>query len=271
MTRTIGLAALTVLDAGPAGQIAAAAAAGFDAVGLRLNPLLATDPVVIGDAVAERAVRDGLRTTGLGVLDVGVVTLTESLDVAAPAPLMAFSAEIGARFLTCPVADEDRGRREATFAALCEAAARFSLTPLIEFNPYSACRTLGDAVGLVDGAGHANAGLCVDAFHLSRSGGHPDDLRRVPAERLRLLHFCDAGPLPAGPTSVEAIRAESRGGRLLPGEGSLWLAELLSALPADVPVSVEAPSVNLARLPVEERAAKALAATRRVLAAWERG
>ena len=41
----VSLAALTILDAGPAGQIRAAHAAGFAAVGLRLHPLLASKPV----------------------------------------------------------------------------------------------------------------------------------------------------------------------------------------------------------------------------------
>lgn len=265
-THELALAALTVLDAGPARQITAAAA-GFDSVGLRLKPLLPSDAVTIGDPQAERLVRLRLAETGLKALEIGVVTIDEGLRAADLEALMAFSESIGARFLVCPVADPDPVRRAEALAELCAAAEAFRLVPLIEFNPYSACTSLAAALDTVARAGHANVGLVIDAFHLSRSGGHPDDLATVPPVHLRLVHLCDAPPLPPGTRSVAEIRAESRGARLLPGEGSLWLGELLGALPDDIPISVEAPSASLSGLTPEARAAKAYAATERFLAA----
>ena len=64
----------------------------------------------------------------------------------------------------------------------------------------------------------------------------------------------------------EELRRESRTARLLPGEGELPLDALLDALPPDVAISVEAPSARDAHLPAAERARRALAATRAVLA-----
>lgn len=263
----LGLAALTILDAGPARQITAAAGAGFDCVGLRLKPLLATDAVTIGDQEAEGLVRLRLAETGLKVLEIGVVTIEAGLQVADLEALMAFSQSIGARFLVCPVADPEEARRADALAALGAAAERFGLVPLVEFNPYSACTSLAAARDMVVRAGHANFGLVIDAFHLSRSGGHPDDLAAVPPALLKLLHFCDATPLPAGPRSEAEIRAESRASRLLPGEGSLWLGDLLAALPDGIPISVEAPSASLAGLSPEESADRAYASTRQFLEA----
>ena len=257
----LSLAALTILDAGPAGQIQAAAAAGWKSVGLRLNPLLPTDARIVGDAAREDEVAALLRETGLALLEVGVFPITEAMDVAALAPLLAFSAKLGARFLVCPIEDADVDRRTATFARLCDAASTHGLAALAEFNPYSACRDLAGAVGLVESVKRSNAGLVIDALHLSRSGGHPRDLASVDPALLRLVHFCDATEFTPGAKSIDELRRESRTARLLPGEGTLWLRELLDALPKNTPISLEAPSAAYASLSATERARIALMKT----------
>ncbi|HEX2725858.1 MAG TPA: sugar phosphate isomerase/epimerase [Beijerinckiaceae bacterium] len=262
---TISLAALTILDAGPAGQIRAAAEAGFDAVGLRLNPLLPSDPAVVGRPAAEAEIRDLLSGTGLGVLEIGVFPIRADMDVARLEPVMDFSATIGAKYIVCPVEDGEETRRAETFSRVCELARAAGLAALVEFNPYSACPNLAGALDLVASARQPNGGLCIDAFHLSRSGGHPDDLRGLEPSLLPIVHFCDARPLPAAQRSVDEVRRESRTARLLPGDGVLPLSELLRALPEDVAISVEAPTAANVHLPPAERARLALTATRRVL------
>jgi sugar phosphate isomerase/epimerase len=263
----ISLAALTVLDAGPVGQIRAAAAAGFDAVGLRLNPLVPSDATIVGNRRAEAEVIRQLSGTGLSVLEIGVFPLRPDTDPDRLEPIISFSASIGAKYLVCPVEDAEEGRRVQTFVQICELAKRFGVTALIEFNPYSACCDLETALKLISSAGQANGALCVDALHLSRSGGHPRDLRDVQPSLLPIVHFCDASPPPVDRLSTDLLRAESRTARLLPGEGALWLTELLGALPEDVAISIEAPSARNAHLSAEERARLALGATRRVLMA----
>ena len=76
----LSLAALTIRDAGPAGQIRAAATAGFELVGLRLMPLLDSDARVAGDAVGEREIAALLHSTGLGVLEIGVFPIKPAMD-----------------------------------------------------------------------------------------------------------------------------------------------------------------------------------------------
>ena len=105
------LAALTILEAGPAGQIRAAAAAGFSSVGLRLQPLLPTDAVVVGEPAREAEVEARLAETGVRVLEVGVFSIRADLDVRHYAPVVTFSARIDARHLVCPVEDPEPGRR----------------------------------------------------------------------------------------------------------------------------------------------------------------
>lgn len=265
MTTIISLAALTILDAGPVGQIRAAATAGFTYVGLRLMPLLATDAHIAGDAVAEKDLEDALAERGTRVLEIGVFPVKPEMDWPRIEAVVRLSRLIGARHLVCPIEDADLARRTSTFARLCDLAAASRMTALVEFNPYSACTNLAAAVETVETVNHPAAGLVIDTLHLSRSGGHPRDLAAVPPRLLQLLHFCDAPPPPSGTRTMAELRAESRTARLLPGEGSLWLDELLDAMPPGTPVSVEAPSAQLAGMPADERARRALAATTAVL------
>ena len=254
------LAALTILEAGPAGQIRAAAAAGFSSVGLRLQPLLATDAVVVGEPAREAEVEALLAKTGVRVLEVGVFSIRADLDARQYAPVVMFSAKIGARHLVCPVEDPEPGRRVRTYRALCDQASPHDMAALIEFNPYSRCRTLADAVEIVEAADRPNVGLVIDAMHLSRSGGNPADLASVDPSLLRLVQLCDAPP-PQMNRSEAELRAESRSARLLPGQGALWLDALLDALPSDVGISIEAPSAAMAHLSVSSRARRAYEAT----------
>ena len=79
------------------------------------------------------------------------------------------------------------------------------------------------------------------------------------------MQFCDV-PERIPPT-MDAILAEARSERLFPGEGELDLVGLLRMLPRDIPLSVEVPTHALARtVDADERARRAMAATRRVLA-----
>jgi len=73
----------------------------------------------------------------------------------------------------------------------------------------------------------------------------------------RYAQICDAGPDMPGPGDTPALIREARTGRLLPGEGVLPLAELIAALPATVPLAIEAPNRATADLPAVERAKRA--------------
>lgn len=271
MTRPpLSLAALTILDAGPAGQIGAAAAAGFRSVGLRLMPLLPSDTHVVGHPAAEAEVERLLAETGLAVLEIGVFPIKSYMDWPLIEAIVAYCERIGAQHLVCPVEDDDPRRRLATYRRLCDIAGDHGLTALVEFNPYSACRNLAGALDIVAAVHRPNAALVIDALHLSRSGGSPDDLAGIDAGLLRLVHLCDAPPPPPLPPGhdrpVEELRAESRTARLLPGEGALWLDRLIDVMPPNAGISIEAPSARHAHLSATERARRALMATEALLA-----
>ena len=261
----ISLAALTILDAGPVRQVRAAAAAGFDAVGLRLMPLLETDIDIFASPNGPAELQNALKQTGLSVTEIGVFPIRADMDVEACAPVLSLSHKIGARFITCPVEDADRTRAIATFSRLCDLAESCGLDALIEFNPYSACRNLGEALAIVEESGRENARLLIDVLHLSRSGGKPSDLLTIEPGLIALIHLCDAPLPPARTAGIEELRRESRTARMYPGEGALWLDEMLDIIPANVPLSVEAPSAAHAGLSVDERALAAFEATRMLL------
>ena len=157
------------------------------------------------------------------VLEIGVFPLKAETKAQDFEPVVAFSAKIGARYLVCPIEDDDKARRVATFAGVCDLAARYGMEALVEFNPYSGCRSLGEAAELAREAGRPNGKLLIDVLHLSRSGGSPEDARKLDPALVPLVHFCDAPPRPTDDRSVDELRRESRTARLLPGEGSLWL------------------------------------------------
>jgi sugar phosphate isomerase/epimerase len=261
----ISLAALTILDAGPVGQVYAAQEGGFTSVGLRLQPLLASDEAIVGDAGKEAALLKALHETSMKVLEIGVFPLKASTKPEDFAAVVAFSAKIGALYLVCPIEDDDSARRVKTFGGVCDLAAQFGMEALVEFNPYSGCRSLGEAAALAHEAARPNGKLLIDVLHLSRSGGSPEDARRLDPALVPLIHFCDAPPRPTDNRSFDELRKESRTARLLPGEGSLWLTELLQSLSPDVAISVEAPSARHAHLPAGERARLAYDATMQML------
>jgi sugar phosphate isomerase/epimerase len=116
------------------------------------------------------------------------------------------------------------------------------------------------------GTARRNAGVLIDAFHFSRSRSRLEDVAAIPPSRLRYLQLCDVPEVI--PETLGAILVEARAERLFPGEGQLDLMGLLRALPRDIPLSLEVPTLTLAKtVGATERARRALAATKRVLAA----
>ena len=112
----ISLAALTILDAGPIGQVRAAARAGWRSVGLRLQPLLETDTAIVGHPERERDLRQALSESDIRVLEIGVFPFKPEFQTRRVLATLDFSAQIGASFLVAPIEDRDEVRRADHFA-----------------------------------------------------------------------------------------------------------------------------------------------------------
>jgi sugar phosphate isomerase/epimerase len=260
----LSLAHFTVIEANPLELIDCAAVAGFDAVGMRIVAPPGAAPImpVIGDFALQRAITAKLSASGIILLDVEAIWLTPETKVDSFAAVLDTAAALGARHLIASGNDSDKTRMADHLAQLCEEACRRGLRVMLEFLPYTQIRTLAEAHELLCLIGPADAGLLVDALHLSRSGGSPADIAAYDPTLFSLIHLCDALSQPPLP---EEFRAEARGGRLLPGDGGLWLEAFLLAFSAETAVAVEAPSVQLARMSPGLRAKAAAAAGRALL------
>ena len=266
MTRSISLAALTVLELTPPEMVTCAAEAGFSHVGIRLLPATETEPQydIVGDTAMLREVERSLAETGIRVLDVEIFRIQPGIRVADYEAAIATAARLGASELLVAGNDPVEARLIDTFAAFCDLAGRYGLGAGLEFMPWTDAKDLSQAARIVAATGRDNAGVLIDPFHLSRSRSRVEDIALIPPSRLRFMQFCD---VPAAiPQTMDAILAEARSERLFPGDGGIDLPALLRAVPRDIPLSIEVPTHTLARtVGATERARRALAATRRVL------
>ena len=108
--------------------------------------------------------------------------------------------------------------------------------------------------------------MLVDALHFDRSGSLIGDIAAIPVGRFHYWQLCD-GPAERPATTEEMMRA-ARTERMFPGEGGIDLVSLAQAMPEDITVSIEVPTVELAKtMDAQTRAQRALDAARRVIAA----
>lgn len=261
----LSLAFLTLPGVPVPEVIRAAGAAGFTGVGLRLLPATPQEPAypLLDDAGALREARAALDETGVRVVDVEIVRLKPETDVAAFTPFLERAAALGARHVLVAGDDPDHGRLTETFGAFCALAAPFGLTGDLEFMPWTKVPDLATARGIVEAAGAPNGGVLVDAIHFDRSTTTLAEIRALPHSRVNYFQLCD-GPGQYDP-SPEGLAALARTARLFPGEGAIDLAGLIAALPRDVPVSVEVPSLWSHGRSPDEIAARAFASVRGVL------
>jgi sugar phosphate isomerase/epimerase len=264
MPRLLSLAHLTVLDADPLALIDAAAAGGFDAVGLRIVPPFVTETIVpvVGDSDLQRRIKQRLRGAGVTLLDIEAIWLKPDSNIEEIKPALETGAELGAKYVLTIAFDDDTARLTDNFGKLCAAAHGCGLRTMLEFIPYSVLGTLAKAHDFLVAAAPVNAGLLIDALHLSRSGGDPADIAAYDPTLFSYIHLCDA---PKARPAPERNRDEARRNRLYPGDGELWLDAFLDAFPPNTPVAVEAPTAAFAHLPAAERARLAGEATRRLL------
>ncbi|ROL67216.1 xylose isomerase [Pseudomonas chlororaphis] len=266
--RIFSLASLTVLELSPPDMVEVAARAGYSHVGLRLVPATAEEHhfPLVADAELRRQTMARLRDTGVRVLDVEILRLKPETRVADFEAILAVGAEFGASELLVAGNDADEARMTDHFAALCDLAAGYGLHPHLEFMPWTDAPNLERALRVVKHAGRDNGCVLVDAFHFDRSASSLEDLARVDPARLRYAQLCDvAGPRPA---DMQEILRQARNERRFPGDGDCDLAGLLHCLPADLPLSLEIPTVQLLQQGVSalQRAQTALDKTRALLA-----
>jgi sugar phosphate isomerase/epimerase len=153
-------------------------------------------------------------------------------------------------------------------ARVAARAAGYGLTVILEFIPGTAVPDLDAAVDIVTRSGAARAGILLDTWHLHRSGGSPAMLTGGAVHAVAGLQLADRRRAQDDEPYVPMT------GRLLPGEGELPLAEVVTAVRRarpDLPVGIEIFSEALFALPAREAAARAAASLRRTVASVDPG
>jgi len=143
-------------------------------------------------------------------------------------------------------------------------AAELGLRLSLEFFPDSGLPDIRVAQSVVEACGEANVGLLLDVFHLDRSDGTVEDVRRLPPGAIAGIQLSDR-TRPAPGTGHVPL-----GGRSLPGEGELPLSALVEAAlenSPDATVDIEVLNDGLRNVPPDDAAAQLAAAAR----AWRAG
>jgi sugar phosphate isomerase/epimerase len=256
------LAPLTVGRPEPLDFVRAAAAGGFDEIGIALGRSGELFPVV-GNPTLMRELKATIDGLGLGLTAFeGSVSLTPEWRVEDTAAVLETGAALGASLVMLSSRDSDWSRNVDNLSRFAELAASFKLRAGFEFLPSLAVRSVAETKALIEATGRADVGMVVDALHLSRSGGTPAEVAALDASLITWVQLCDAR---AEVPPYEALWTEAIEDRLYPGEGALWLFELLDALPADMHIQLEAPCAANAHLSPAEQARLAAAATRTFL------
>jgi len=240
MSRLYSLAYLTSHRCTPVEAIRIAAQTGYQSVGLRLWPNAPGAPQqhLLGQPAALRETRAALDDTGISVFDLEIIRLDDSFDPHRWDGLFGIGAVLQAKAVLVAADDPDETRLCDNYARLCEVMQPYGLTADLEFMPWTAVKNVREALHIIERAGNpANAGILVDALHVGRSTTTPDDIRAIPRHLLHYAQICDAQ---AGLNfTTEQMIHTARCERLMPGEGTIDLEGLFSALPVDLPVSVE--------------------------------
>jgi sugar phosphate isomerase/epimerase len=262
--QSLTLAHLSV-GAPPADTIDAAGKAGFGAVGIRICARRPGEPFatpVLGVPGQAAALRRRAHEQGVRLSNVSAYQFYPEVEVAQMLPVIDALAELEVPIVVANGFDTDLARFADRFASYCEQAQKVGARVALEFLPYSAVRTLGAALQLVQASGAANAGLLLDALHLQRAGSAPASLRALPPERVVFAQLCDAPAQPAA-SDDESLLNEARHARLPPGTGDLPLHDFLDALPPQCEIEYEVARADQRdRSPLEKAQAAAADALR---------
>ncbi|UKA49170.1 sugar phosphate isomerase/epimerase [Arthrobacter sp. FW305-123] len=242
--RRLGIAQLSLVGTAPPDLVTIAAQAGFDFIGARVRPVTTTErpyDLQPGSPMLKETL-ERMADTGITVEDIEFLLLDgtglqNGQDQREAWLLMMEAGQaLGASTLTVACADPDLDRFGDHLAQMTQDGQAYGINPTLEPIAYQSVRSIPQSVTLAQRAG---CKVVVDALHFNRFGGTADELETA-AHLVPLIQLCD-GPAVA-PGSREALITESRSERGVPGAGDFNLEALLSAFPAETPVSIETPS-----------------------------
>jgi sugar phosphate isomerase/epimerase len=264
MGRQLVLAAQTLATTQDfATRVAASAAAGFTAIGLRPEDYRRARAAGHSDAELARMLDDA----GVEVAELSVLRGFSGAEasVREEAVLMQMADAFGGTYMMAiDEVTESVERTAEHFAALCDRVAGRGLQVALEFLPWTTIPDAATAWEIVRLADRPNGGIIVDSWHHFRGARDEAQLLAIPPERMVALQIDDADAEPVGTLLEDTLH-----NRRVPGEGTFPLVDFVDLLErhgADAPFSIEILSDELHALPAEEAAQRAMDATRRMLA-----
>ena len=228
----ISFASGIVPECGPLETIRAAAAGGFDATGLWIEPENWT-------AGLTRDAKAALGDTGLQLLDIEVIWIKPDSDMAAHKTCIDIGAALGAKNVLCVSSDPDMGATATRLTELCTHAEGSGMRVALEFGIFTEVKNLRDAMAVLDAVSHPLRALLIDPIHVDRSGSSIAEITAIPETLLPYAQFCDAPARRPNPDDFDAIIVDAIDLRMQCGEGGLPLVELYNAMPTGIPLSIE--------------------------------
>ena len=237
-------------DIDAASLVAAAAGAGFSAVGMAGRQADAASAAALADA--------GLRCHEMLALVVGP---DEESTLSQARLLAEAAATVRAQWvLTTFLVPLDA----ATAGLIRQCAALFAAAGAgmaVEFSPLGAVPSIAAALAVAEAAGAGRAGVLIDSWHFLLGDPAWEQLKQVPLDQIAYVQFADAPP----PVSPNMMR-EAMHRRALPGAGTLDLRRFAATLLDrgwSGLVSAEILSAELRTRPAPEFAGQAYQATAR--------
>lgn len=205
------------------------------------------------------ALNKAMTDTGVSLYNIEVFPISADADFAAMEAGLALGARLGARHATAHVHEQDQGTARQKLQRLCDIAIGHRIHIGVEYNNFSAIKTPAEAATLVQACGRDNLGIIADFLHTMRSGAGPEALGSV-SSMISCAQICD-GPRDA---PEQGAWREALSERQLPGAGTFPLSALLSALPDNIVIDIEAPrrTAMLAGVPAAQRVTDAAQAAR---------
>lgn len=224
------------------------------------------EPTIVSDRALREALRSRLASGGPRLHTIECFAFVPETRVEDFVPALEVGAELGGRAASAIVFDPEPSRVIERFGAFAELARGFGVAANVEFLAQSSLPSLAAAVELTGAAGVPGTGVVVDSLHWTRSGGTVEQLQALDPAVIGWIQLCD------GPVEMAVDKQlvyEGLYQRQIPGEGVFALHDFITALPPDRVIGVEVPLKNLGDqgIPIAERARRAVAGSRRVLAA----
>lgn len=247
VTREMTLSYLTLPHLLPPDFVSVAHESGYQGISVRLMPASPPEEKQLpmfgsSPLLAETIAR--LDDTGLYIHDIEVLRMGETVDIEALERVMETAVRLRARNLDVIAEDPVEERLAENLARVAALTASYGVRTCLESMVYMATKTMKQAARVIALSGRDDIGVVVDSLHLDRAGDAPRDVCRLAPGQIACVQLCDAGPRP-DVKDTPALIHESRENRMVPGEGSLPLRELLRLAPSSVPVSLEVPTIGL--------------------------